>query len=67
MIPNFPKARSLRVTSRDFASFEGISLLGRQMAALDGRLLEVWVQARPTTAATIADANRALARISVCS
>jgi hypothetical protein len=59
-------AGQLQIAARDFSSFEGVSNLGRRQLGLNGRLLEVWVQARPTTASTIAAANRELAGVRVC-
>jgi hypothetical protein len=56
----------LQIAARDFSSFEGVSNLGRHQLRLHDRLLEVWVQARPTTALTIAAANRELAVVQVC-
>ena len=56
----------LRIAAPDFSSFEGVSNLGQRHVRLGGRLLEVWVQARPTTAATIAEANRERAGVQVC-
>lgn len=67
MRPEFPRTTlPLRLAPRDFASFEGIRVLGRRQVRIGGRLLEVWVQARPTTRTTIARANRALARVRPC-
>jgi len=62
-----PIAGSLRVRARSFSSFEGVRNLGQLHVSFQGRLLEVWVQARPTTPSTIAAANRALAGVGVCS
>jgi hypothetical protein len=56
----------LQIAARDFSSFEGVSNLGRHQLRLNDRLLEVWVQAHPTTAATIAAANRVLGDVRVC-
>jgi hypothetical protein len=50
----------------DFVQFEGVRDLGQRSVNVGGRLLQVWVQARPTTAATIREANRALAGVRVC-
>ena len=61
-----PVSAPLVVRASDFAPFEGVRDLGRRQVALDGRLLEVWVQPRPLTPAAIAAANRELARVSVC-
>jgi hypothetical protein len=66
MEPQYRPTRTLRLTASDFASFEGVRDLGQQHARLDGQLLEVWVQARPTNAATIAAANSELANVHVC-
>jgi hypothetical protein len=57
----------LSVARGDFAPFEGVRDLGQRSVSAGGRLLEVWVQARPTTAATILEANNALAGIRGCS
>jgi hypothetical protein len=57
---------TLQLKAANFASFEGVRDLGQEHARLNGQLLEVWVQARPTTAATIAAANRELANVRVC-
>jgi hypothetical protein len=56
----------LRIAAPDFSPFESVSNLGQRHVRLDGRLLDVWVQARPTTATTIAEANRELADLQVC-
>ena len=61
-----PTPLPLRIRARDFTSFEGVRLLGRRQVRIGNRLLEVWVQARPTTRATIAHANRALAGVRPC-
>jgi hypothetical protein len=66
MRPLYQPAAKLRIAARDFSSFEGVSSLGQQHVLFGGRLLEVWVQARPTTATTIAEANHELARVNVC-
>jgi hypothetical protein len=61
-----PSAFPLSVARGDFAPFEGVRDLGQRSVEVDGRLLQVWVQARPTTAATIRAANRALAGVRPC-
>jgi hypothetical protein len=61
-----PSTFPLSVASADFAPFEGVRDLGQRSVAAGGKLLQVWVQARPTTAATIREANRALAAVRVC-
>lgn len=66
MKPQYRPTGKLQIAARDFSSFEGVSNLGRRHVRLDGRLLEVWVQARPTAASTIAEANRELAGLQVC-
>lgn len=66
MRSRFRPAGALQVAARDFNSFEGVNNLGRRQVRFDGRLLEVWVQARPTTTSTIAAANRELANVRLC-
>jgi hypothetical protein len=66
MEPQYRPASTLRIAASDFASFEGVRDLGQEHVRLNGQLLEVWVQARPTTAATTAAANRELANVRVC-
>src|SRR5262249_9259090 len=44
-----PIVGSPRVRARNFSSFEGVRNLGQLHVSFHGRLLEVWVQARPTT------------------
>lgn len=66
MDPQYRPTSTLQLKAANFASFEGVRDLGQQHARLNGQLLEVWVQARPTTAATIAAANRELANVRVC-
>jgi hypothetical protein len=61
-----PSALPLSLARDDFAPFEGVRDLGQRSVEVDGRLLQVWVQARPTTAATIREANRALAGVRPC-
>jgi hypothetical protein len=61
-----PLSGPIRLRPGDFQAFEGVALLGQRHVRLDGRLLEVWVQARPTTPATVAAANRALAGVELC-
>jgi hypothetical protein len=56
----------LQIAAPDFHPFEGVRNLGQRHVRLNGRLLEVWVQARPTTATTIAAANLELAGVQVC-
>ena len=64
--PRSGRAGDISIAPGDFAPFEGVRNLGQRDVNLDGRLLEVWVQARPTTAATIAEANRELASVQAC-
>lgn len=66
MLAQYRPASALRIAASDFASFEGVRDLGQQHVRLNGQLLEVWVQARPTNASTIAAANRELANVRVC-
>lgn len=66
MEPQFQPTSRLGIGPADFASFEGVRDLGQEHARLNGQLLEVWVQARPTNASTIAAANRELANVRVC-
>lgn len=66
MEPQYRPASTLSIASSDFTSFEGVSDLGQQHFRLKGQLLEVWVQARPTNASTIAAANRELSNVRVC-
>jgi hypothetical protein len=63
---NYQTSKRLHISARDFASFEGVSNLGQTHLRFNGRLLEVWVQARPTTATTVAAANDELGRASIC-
>lgn len=67
MRPQYRPTSALRIVASDFASFEGVRDLGQQHVQLSGQLLEVWVQARPTNASTIAAANRELTNVRVCS
>jgi hypothetical protein len=64
--PQFRPATGLRISATDFSSFEGVRDLGQRHVRLNGQLLEVWVQARPTNATTIAAANRELTNVRVC-
>jgi hypothetical protein len=66
MEPQYRPTSVLRLTASDFAAFEGVRELGQEHARLNGQLLEVWVQARPTNAETIAAANSELANVQVC-
>jgi hypothetical protein len=66
MKPAYRPTNALQIAPADFHSFEGVRNLGQRHVRLDGRLLELWVQARPTTAATVAAANRELAGVQVC-
>jgi hypothetical protein len=66
MEPQYRPTSGLGVAAADFASFEGVRDLGQRHVRLNGQLLEVWVQARPTNAVTIAAANRELANVRVC-
>jgi hypothetical protein len=66
MEPQYRPTSALRLTASEFGSFEGVRVLGQEHARLNGQLLEVWVQARPTNAATIAAANNELANVRVC-
>jgi hypothetical protein len=66
MEPQYRPTSTLRIAASNFASFEGVSDLGQSNVRLHGQLLEVWVQARPTNASTIAAANRELANVQVC-
>lgn len=66
MLPQYRPTAALRIAASDFASFEGVGDLGQRHVRLNGQLLEVWVQARPTNATTIAAANRELANVRVC-
>jgi hypothetical protein len=66
MEPQYRPTPTLHLTESDFAAFEGVRDLGQEHARLNGQLLEVWVQARPTTASTIGAANRELANVRVC-
>jgi hypothetical protein len=66
MEPQYRPTSTLQLTGSDFAAFEGVRDLGQEHARLNGQLLEVWVQARPTTASTIGAANRELANVRVC-
>jgi hypothetical protein len=66
MEPQYRSTSALHLTESDFAAFEGVRDLGQEHARLNGQLLEVWVQARPTTVSTIGVANRELANVRVC-
>lgn len=66
MEPQYRPTSALHIASSDFLSFEGVRNLGIRHVRLNGQLLEVWVQARPTNASTIAAANRELADVRVC-
>jgi hypothetical protein len=68
MEPQYRPTSGLGIAAADFASFEGVRDLGQRHVRLNGQgqLLEVWVQARPTNAVTIAAANRELANVRVC-
>ena len=55
-----------QLAASDFSSFEGVPYLGRRLVRWRGKLLEIWVQARPTTPATIAAADRALSTVRLC-
>jgi hypothetical protein len=66
MAPQYRQTSTLRITASNFASFEGVRDLGQRHVRLNGQLLEVWVQARPTNASTIGAANRELANVRVC-
>jgi hypothetical protein len=66
MEPQYRPTSALRLTASEFGSFEGVRVLGQEHARLNRQLLEVWVQARPTNAATIAAANSELANVRVC-
>jgi hypothetical protein len=66
MLPQYRPTSALQIAASDFASFEGVRDLGQQHVRVNGQLLEVWVQARPTNASTIAAANRELANVRVC-
>ena len=66
MEPQYRPTSTLQLTGSDFVAFEGVRDLGQEHARLNGQLLEVWVQARPTTASTIGAANRELANVRVC-
>jgi hypothetical protein len=61
-----PSAFPLSVARADFAPFEGVRDLGQRSVDASGRLLQIWVQARPTTERTVREANRALAGVRVC-
>jgi hypothetical protein len=61
-----PSTVPLSVVRADFAPFEGVRDLGQRSVDASGRLLQIWVQARPTTERTIREANRALAGVRVC-
>jgi hypothetical protein len=66
MMPQYRTTPRLGIGASDFASFEGVRILGQRHVRLNGQLLEVWVQARPTTSTTIAEANQELAKVRVC-
>jgi hypothetical protein len=66
MEPQYQPTSGLGIAAADFASFEGVRDLGQRHVSLNGQLLEVWVQARPTNASAIAAANRELANVRVC-
>ncbi|MFL5961736.1 MAG: hypothetical protein ACJ757_02425 [Gaiellaceae bacterium] len=66
MKSEYPSSGRLRVAAKDFAPFEGVANLGQRRVRFEKHLLELWVQARPTTIRTITEANRELARVSVC-
>lgn len=66
MLPQYRPTSVLHVRSSDFVSFEGVRNLGIRYVRLNGQLLEVWVQARPTNATTIAAADRELTNVRVC-
>lgn len=66
MEPQYRPTSILHLRASDFSSFEGVPILGQEHALMNGQLLEVWVQARPTTASTIASANSELANVRVC-
>jgi hypothetical protein len=61
-----PSVFPLSVARGDFGPFEGVRDLGQRSVDANGRLLQIWVQARPTTGATIREANRALSGVRVC-
>jgi hypothetical protein len=61
-----PSTFPLSVARADFAPFEGVRGLGQRSVAASGRMLQIWVQVRPTSERTIREANRALARVRVC-
>jgi hypothetical protein len=65
MKTNYPN-RPLQIGARDFRAFEGVANLGQRHVTLRGHLLELWVQARPTTAATIRAANAELRGVHIC-
>jgi hypothetical protein len=58
--------RPLQVGAGDFRSLEGVANLGQRHVTLRGHLLELWVQARPTTPATIRAANVELRGVHIC-
>jgi hypothetical protein len=58
--------RPLQIAARDFQSFEGVANLRQRHVTLRGNLVELWVQARPTTAATIRAANTELRGVRIC-
>jgi hypothetical protein len=66
MLRQFQPTSRLGIGPADFAAFEGVRNLGQRHVRLNGQLLEVWVQARPTTSTTMTDANRELSRVKVC-
>lgn len=66
MIPQYQPTSRLGIGSPDFAAFEGVRDLGQRHVRLNGQLLEVWVQARPTTSTTIAEANQELSSVKLC-
>jgi len=62
----FPSA--LRIRRTDVARYGTFPVkIGHRLIKSDGRLLEVWVEARPPTPSTLAAANRVLAGVRVCS
>lgn len=65
-LPQYRPTSALQIAAPDFVSFEGVGDLGVRHVRLGGQLLELWVQAKPTNASSIAAANRELAKVRVC-
>lgn len=59
---------TLHIRSSDIGSYPGFPVaIGHRLVSLNGRLLELWVEARPPSASAFAEANRVLAGVRTCS